>query len=493
MLSRGGALNSSNIGNGACQAGRTVCTAGEIVCEGAVQPQPELCNGIDDNCDGVIDEGFAGLGTACNNGEVGVCLRSGNRVCNAAGTAVVCDAPDGVPGPELCNGLDDDCDTMIDEATPEAPLPGVGSPCSAGVTNQCQAGTLACVGGALACQITSSQEADEEEICDGIDNDCNGLVDDGVAGVGEECACEGFDVQTLSQGICSPGQTACRGSTPLACIGCKLPSTEVCDGLDNNCNGVVDEGDDGVDLCAFKGPTFACIQGNCERRCDPNLEAACPSNFACGEINNNGQIENICRSTKCQTVVCENPGWQCEPLTGECVDPCAGVTCQPNETCFGGTCSDCTTNGCPAGQFCDERECKPDLCVGVTCPENQNCREGQCVAGCIEGCDTDERCVAGQCVANKCGPDSCDNDFDICNPATGTCRSDVCALKQCGTQVCVPVTGDCIDDPCNNITCTSPCQHCRLSSDGSGQCVDNGACTELEQTVSLATTGPPAT
>ena len=106
------------------------------------------------------------------------------------------------PGPETCNGLDDDCDGATDEGLFDSCY--TGDPTSIGV-GACAAGVRRC--GSATCFFETIPSV---EVCDGLDNDCNGRVDDGVS---------------VTPGCCSGEAT-----------------TELCDGLDNNCDGVIDEG-----------------------------------------------------------------------------------------------------------------------------------------------------------------------------------------------------------------------------------------------------------
>ncbi|MCK4823665.1 putative metal-binding motif-containing protein [bacterium] len=74
---------------------------------------PEFCNGVDDNCDGTADEGFP-VGSICSVG-VGECYAVGTYVCSPDGLSIVCAASPGLPSPEVCDGLDNDCDGLVDE------------------------------------------------------------------------------------------------------------------------------------------------------------------------------------------------------------------------------------------------------------------------------------------------------------------------------------------------------------------------------------------
>jgi len=70
---RGGA--SCNSGKpGACAAGTTACTAGAIACNQNTQPSAETCDGIDNNCNGAIDDGNPGGGVVCGTGKLGISI-----------------------------------------------------------------------------------------------------------------------------------------------------------------------------------------------------------------------------------------------------------------------------------------------------------------------------------------------------------------------------------------------------------------------------------
>ena len=192
-----------------CQSGEGSCLRdGIVVCDDAqaqsrclpmvIDDVMERCDAEDNDCDGLIDEGFEELGMPCEDGSM-ACIQQGTYACNLEGNDLVCSVEVLPPETERCNGQDDDCDGDVDEGFDD-----IGQTCEGGLGACGFSGIVECTPDGLATACSASAPQGTIERCNAQDDDCDGNVDESFNSLGTACS--------VGVGACErEGQYVCDG------------------------------------------------------------------------------------------------------------------------------------------------------------------------------------------------------------------------------------------------------------------------------------------
>ena len=479
---------------GSCEGLATCVGSAGWICQ-APQPTQELCDYQDNDCDGEIDEDFRtgalytvlGHCGECNNDCEGA-LPNAVSQCDVAGGAPTCKVEECLPGffplnefqcidpPDVqCSecSSDDDCyfgKCVTLELTASCLMPcGDGcdddyscqmvdgddicvpdsgscacSAATAGATISCSEGNGfgTCFGVRICDPLEGWSDCNAptpvDEICDGVDNDCDGGVDEGLP-VTQPCAASN------EFGTCDDVEL-CLGNQGWVCQATQ-PALEACDFADNDCDGVVDEG-------FLVGGKYVTDDhcGTCNNPCGDAIDFA------------TGVCDPSYATPKCVVGQCEDGYFQVSPF--QCVLP-PDTTCQPCSTaqdCFGAPCVDidgqsrcaieCDDDGdCDDGNACEAVDGSGTLCV----PETGSCECNSFTAG------TKRACSATNGIGTCLG-------FETCDPVDGW---SACDAMMPAEEACDGLDNDCDGMLDDGLPLTIPCDE----SNGFGTCEGLATCS----------------
>jgi len=494
---------------GVC-SGKRVCTPGGLSACDAASAAEEQCNGLDEDCDGAVDEPKEKDGDLINLCDDGnectkdLCKGSGGcqheviegeckdgDPCTAGdhcqdgscvGNPVICD-DDNACTDDKCDGLGgcvfenntSDCDDQ--------------DPCT--VADECEQGV--CLGVALACDCFS--DTDCAALDDG--NECNGSLRCDTTQVPHECV---VDPETVVE--CpdpAPGKDA-------ICL------KSYCDPVSGKCSLVPDH--EGA-ACEDGNPCTVgekCVEGACTGGSPPNCSDdnpcttdSCDPVSGCKHQLNNAPcddsnactLQDACVNGKCvfaSVLSCEDGNICtdnfCDPVKG-CVSslnkaPCDdGSVCTTGDHCHLGACISSGMLTCNDGNPCTDDSCE-NLTGCAFKPNSAPCDDGS-------ACTVNDKCSSGACKAGA--PLSCDDanacTFDACDPATGCQHTpaagacddlDQCTVNdKCDAGKCAPgAILPCNDgNPCTDDSCAAEVGCVFVPNNAA--CTDGNACTGVDQ------------
>ncbi len=423
---------------GALSSPKGLCLGGKWLCDFSSLPDyqavEDRCDGKDNDCDGQTDEEVVAKPSDCK--RMGVCAALAAPLCTAQGQwdCGYAQAPDYEDKETKCDGKDNDCDGEIDTGLQVSSLKCQSAGVCAGVVQACQGGQAICLYSAL-----SGYQA-FETTCDTLDNDCDGKTDN-LAGTGlplvgtETNGCLSLGVCDAFKNqvvkVCSQGSLVCNYNS----IPGYQATESACDGLDNDCDGGTDNklAPPAKNPCGDKG---ICANGSV--LCQGGL-------FVCDWASLAGQGYEAFEQT------CDNKDNDCDGQTDESASPSTS-NCLTAGVCAYGTSAVCKTGQgvCDYSHVAMYQAVTETLCDGL----DNNC-DGKTDEP--EGLDASKiGCTVGVCAGKAKA---------TCGGGKWTCDTSAVTAFEAVEKTC-----DGLDNDCDGLTDES------LSDPAAAKCPSQGVC-----------------
>jgi len=433
-----------------CANGTTTCTSDGSGTQ-CVNEDPtdltESCNNADDDCDGETDEGLTSC--ACTGGNA-----PGSETCNNVDDNCNgqiddgisnCGCSDGSPAAEICNGIDDDCDEQADEDF------GTGLPCDGDDDDQCVNGTTTCTSDGSGTECVNEDPVNLTESCNNADDDCDGDTDEGLT----NCGCTGGNAPAGE--TCNNIDDDCDGQaddglTGCGCTGGNPPVAETCNNTDDDCNGQVDDGLTGCGCTGGNPPTAETCNNtddDCNGQVDDGLaDCQCsggnpPAAETCNNTDDdcNGQVDDGLADCQCSG---GNPpaAEVCDGIDNDCDE-------QIDEDSGSGTA--CAGFGEPCNSYLD---CTGRICAGDSF-------ERYCSAECDAASDPATWPAGYRCVVGP-SKDYYARDYAVCGSDADCAPDGVCTYREADDQLSIVTEcrpphdpGAAPGDDCSASTCAN--------------------------------------